>query len=90
MADGKAPTQKKPKTELSQAEYRAMYDNTVEELHKQQTQRIRLYQTPEDSSDLPLPDVTVAVNGHVYQLQRGKPLEVPDTVAEILEQAGHI
>ncbi|WP_108669551.1 hypothetical protein [Peribacillus acanthi] len=32
----------------------------------------------------------VQVNGYIYQIQLGKTVEVPETVADILEQAGLI
>lgn len=36
------------------------------------------------------PFETVQVNGYTYQIQLGQTVEVPETVAEILEQAGMI
>ncbi len=34
--------------------------------------------------------VPVCVNGYIYQVQRGKKVEVPVVVAEILRNAGYI
>ena len=73
-----------------EAEYKKWEDETAKALAEQPKVRVRLFQNPADSSDKPLPDVTVAVNGHVYLLQRGHSLEVPETVADILAQAGHV
>ena len=83
-------TKKTTAPEPTAAEYQDQYRSTVEELNAQPKVRVRLYQVPKDSSDEPLPDQTVAVNGHVYQMQRGVSVEVPQTVADILEEAGHI
>lgn len=37
-----------------------------------------------------VPFETVSVNGYTYQIQRGEKVEVPQTVADILEEAGLI
>lgn len=37
-----------------------------------------------------VPYETVCVNGYIYQIQRGIKVEVPQTVADILEEAGLI
>ena len=66
-----------------EAETKAMLD-------KQPTVRIRLYQVPADSSDEKLPPQPVSVNGYVYLLERGVSHDVPETVADILAEAGHI
>lgn len=83
-----APKKRTP--EPSSAEYKAMDKSVVEQLNEQKKVSVRLYQVPPSSSDRPLPDVEVAVNGHVYQIQRGHTVKVPETVAEILAEAGHI
>ena len=36
----------------------------------------------------PQPDETVQINGYTYRIQRGVAVAVPQTVAEILEEAG--
>lgn len=36
------------------------------------------------------PSHSVQINGYIYQIQLGKSVEVPESVAEILEQAGLI
>lgn len=58
-------------------------------LDEQPKVRVRLYQVPEDSADEKLPPVPVAINGYVYQLERGVSLDVPESVANILSEAGH-
>lgn len=59
-----------------------------EELQSQPKRKIRLWQVPENSADNPLPDETVCINGYVYQIKRGETVEVPESVAVVLEQAG--
>lgn len=81
---------KRAAKEPSAAEYNAMDKSVKDTLQNQEKVRVRLFQVPKDSSDEPLPDQEVAVNGYVYVLKRGVSLEVPQTVADILEQAGHI
>ncbi len=58
-------------------------------LDKQPKTRVRLYQTPEGSSDEKLPPQPVAINGYVYLLERGVWHDVPEEVANILAEAGH-
>ncbi|MDP9474821.1 MAG: hypothetical protein M3R38_03875 [Actinomycetota bacterium] len=74
----------------SEAELSASVVDTARALREQPTRTVRLYQVPADSTDRPLPDEFVQVNGHAYQIQRGKTVEVPETVYEILEQAGRL
>lgn len=90
MTEPKTPRKTKTAPEPSEAQYAEQYRSVVDQLHAQEKEKVRLYQTPADSSDEKLPPVTVAVNGHVYTIQRGVRVEVPKTVAEILEHAGHI
>lgn len=90
MAQQAKVEKKKTTPEPREAEYVKWEDETAKALREQPKVRVRLFQNPADSSDKPLPGVDVAVNGYVYQLQRGVSLEVPETVADILTQAGHI
>ena len=34
--------------------------------------------------------VPVCVNGYIFQIERGKSVEVPVTIAEILEESGYL
>lgn len=81
---------KRAAKEPSAAEYNAMDKSVKDTLQNQDKVKVRLWQVPKDSSDEPWPPQEVAVNGYVYVIQRGVSVEVPETVAEILEQAGHI
>lgn len=74
--------------------------DTGAELAKQPKVKVKLYLAPEEKSRLnaavengitvPWPCENVIVNGYTYTLKRGQECEVPQTVAEILEQAGMI
>jgi hypothetical protein len=59
-------------------------------LDEQPKVRVRLYQVPADSSDEPLPPQPVSINGYIYMLERGVSHDVPETVADILSEAGHV
>jgi hypothetical protein len=64
--------------------------DTAQALREQPKVKIRLYQVPPDSTDRPLPDEFVQINGHGYLIKRGVSVEVPEGVATVLEQAGRI
>lgn len=74
---------------LSEADMDRVTHATHEALSAQETETIFLYQRPADEGD-PLPDETVCVNGYTYQIKRGRMVEVPKTVAEILRDAGRL
>jgi hypothetical protein len=90
LTETKDTSKKKRSVEPSSAQYAAMDSDTKAMLDAQEKVRIRAYQVPADSSDRPLPDLTVAINGYVYQIKRGEWVEVPQTVADILAESGHI
>lgn len=56
-------------------------------LGKQEKVRIRIPMNPLNEDDMVVP---VCINGHHYWLERGKSMEVPRTVAEILAEAAYI
>lgn len=72
--------------------------NTKDLLNKQDKVKVRLHLPPEqlnklkaaEESGKPVewPYHVVAINGYIYQIQLGKSVEVPQSVAEILENAG--
>ena len=45
---------------------------------------------PEDKLNPKDTTVPVCVNGHLYRIQRGQTVEVPEVVADILHGAGYI
>lgn len=55
-------------------------------LGKQKKVRIRI---PVDKLNKKDTFVPVSVNGYIFQIQRGIAVEVPETVANILENAGY-
>ena len=62
------------------AEKKQAQDLTGEKLVK-----VRLFKDNERYKD----DVFVAVNGRSYQIKRGEEVEVPESVAEVLERSQH-
>lgn len=74
--------------EPSAAEIAKEEQDTKDALAAQPKRTIRLHQVPPDSTDRPLPDEYVHVNGYGYLIQRGVEVEVPETVYEVLVQAG--
>ena len=83
------PSKQRPKV-ASEAEISRGPEETAKMLKEQPTRTVRLYQVPENSTDRPLPDEFVGINGHNYVIQRGKSVEVPESVYQVLEQAGRI
>lgn len=85
---------------MTEAEIEKVTKDTGAELKKQKKVKVKLYLNPKQKNQLEAeenagkkvnwPYQTVAVNGYIYQIQLGKQVEVPETVAEILEQAGLI
>ena len=90
-------TTKKQETE---AELEQASLDTGALLAKQPKVKVKLYLSPEDKSKLqhaeegginvPWPCETVSINGYNYVIKRGVEVEVPQTVAEVLEHAGMI
>ncbi len=77
----------KPNRVASEAELNSVVADTAKTLREQPTRTIELYQVPEDSTDRPLPDEFVQINGHGYVIQRGVEVEVPESVYQVLKQA---
>lgn len=69
----------------------AQEDREIKRILSEQPKRtIKLYQVPENSTDNPLPDEFVSINGYPFVIKRGVNVDVPETVAEVLEQAGRL
>lgn len=51
--------------------------------------RVKLYQVPKGSTDAELAPVPVQINGYVQYVPRGVSVDVPEGVAQILEEAGY-
>ncbi len=56
-------------------------------LHNQEKVRIKIPIDPLNPTDSFVP---VCINGYVYQINRGKTVEVPQSVADILEDAKYL
>jgi hypothetical protein len=86
--------------QLSEKEMEVITLNTAEELKNQEKVKVRLHLPPDQKQKLEAamaqgkeiqwPYQVVAINGYIYQIQLGKTVEVPKSVAEVLEQAGLI
>ena len=60
----------------------------IEKLLKEETKKtVRL---PKAKDEKELNYVPVAVNGYIFQVQRGVEVKVPTTVYNILEQSGYL
>ncbi len=79
-----------PSVAPSEASFGRDETETARALGNQETVRVRLYQVPKDSTDRRLPDEFVQINGHGYLIQRGVTVDVPQSVYEVLEQAGRL
>lgn len=74
--------------------------STIELLNEQPKVKVKIFLAPDERKKLETakesgknvewPYEVVAINGHIYQIQRGMEVEVPQTVKEILEGAGLI
>lgn len=70
------------KAETSQAQGAPDF---VKRLQKEPKVKVRIKEDPKDKNDVP-----VCINGYIWQIKRGEFVEVPETVAKILAQAGYI
>ena len=62
-------------------------EKTAAALAKQEKVRIRIPKNELNEEDMVVP---VCINGYLFLINRGEAVEVPKTVAEILEGAGYI
>lgn len=75
---------------VSEGQMDAVSEGTGLALKEQPKKTIKLYQVPPGSTDNQLPDEVVCINGYVYQIQRGVEVEVPESVAQVLADAGRV
>lgn len=59
-------------------------------LHLPQEEAAKIKAAKEAGKPYAVPFETVCINGYIYQIQRGEKVDVPQTVADILEEAGLI
>lgn len=76
----------RPKTNATEADLAAVTARTATELADQPKRKVRLHAGGSENA----PDETVCINGHVFQIKRGAEVEVPESVYEVLEQAGRL
>lgn len=72
--------------EISKKEMQEMMDETKAQLDKEPKVRIKLRLDKSGKAS----SVPVCINGYIYLIRRGEAVEVPQTVAEILENADYI
>lgn len=86
--------------QMSETEMDQITKSTAQLLAEQPKVKIKIYMSPEEKrkldsakesgKNMEWPSELVSVNGHNFQIQKGIEVEVPQTVKEILEQAGLI
>lgn len=59
-------------------------------LHLPQEEMAKLKAAQDNGKIVDWPYEVVSINGHIFQIQKGKEVEVPQSVADVLEQAGLI
>jgi len=78
---------KKETPKFTDKELDNMAKATGAEVNKQVKVRIRIPIDPLNKQDLVVP---VVINGYVWSIEKGKSIEIPENVAEILTEAGYI
>lgn len=97
MSDEKQPQQT---TQVTDAALDKAVLTIGQQLKKQKKVKVKLYLSVEDRQKLEAaekagkkvkwPFETVSINGYTFQIQRGKDVEVPEAVYEILSNANII
>ena len=72
---------------MSEAEIDNIAKETGAALKKEEKVKIKI---PVDQLNKNDDSVPVVINGYIYQIKRGERVEVPEVVANILEEAGYI
>jgi hypothetical protein len=62
--------------------------STKQQLDREPKRKVRLRKPGPGESQLG--DETVCLNGYIYQIQRGVEVEVPQSIYDILDEAGRI
>jgi hypothetical protein len=91
---------KTDKATMNDKDMQAVTLTTGQQLAAQEKVKVKLYLAPEERQKLESveaagknavwPYETVQINGYTYQIQKGKEVEVPESVAEVLRQANII
>lgn len=88
VANAPAGKQTKDTAVLNDSQMDDVTLTTAKALAECKKVKIRLHQNPKHERQLP--DETVQLNGHTYQIPRGISVEVPEPIYEILEEAGRL
>lgn len=80
-----AKNEEKIMTEAEKHEEEAI--QTAKEIKKGNSVRIKIPVDPQNPKDLVVP---VMINGYLWKINRGETVEVPEQVANILEEAKYI
>jgi len=92
--------EKTDKAVMQEKDMQKVTETTAQILAKQKKVKVKLYLSTEDRQKLEAaiaagknvawPFETVQINGYTYQIQRGKEVEVPESVYKVLSQANII
>lgn len=87
----------KEKEPMQERDMQKVTEDTAAKLKKQKKVPVRIYLSLEERQKLEAiersgkkaawPFETVQINGYTFQIQKGKDVEVPESVAKILRQA---
>ena len=85
---------------MTETDMQKVTETTAEILKKQPKVKVKLYLNPDEirklesqmsqGKNVQWPFTTVQINGYTYQIQLGKEVEVPQSVAEVLRNANMI
>ena len=80
-------SEKKETPKFTDGQLDKMAEVAGTEVNKQVKVRIRIPIDPLNKQDLVVP---VIINGYMWKIEKGKSVEVPENVADILTEAGYI
>lgn len=72
---------------LTDGQLDKMAEGMKKELAKMEKVKVRIPVDKHNKADLVVP---VCINGYIFQIERGKSVEVPSEVARILEDSGYL
>ena len=80
-------SEKKETPKFTDGQLDTMAKEAGKEVNKQDKIKIRIPIDPLNKQDLVVP---VVINGYMWKIEKGKSVEVPENVADILTEAGYI
>lgn len=84
-ADAEGTAQQKHNAEVTEAQMARDTEDTRTALADEGTTTVRFRQNPAHQTQLSA--VEVGVNGVIYRIARGVPVEIPNSVAQVIEDA---